>query len=146
MRVVESSNSRSRLVWNSRAVSAIFVEFHVLSSNLNLLKFFLKVVESFSLVWPEVMIVDECWRKLMRAKSNPCLARAWDLCTEIAWDLINVFFFVRCLRGRYTLCTRWRYNSYPNRITMTLVCELWLPCWDMLVKRREQILKCLTKR
>ena len=54
MRVVESSNSHSRLAWNSHALSATLVR----------LNFFLESRREFSLVWPEVMIVDESWRKL----------------------------------------------------------------------------------
>ena len=75
IRVDEISNSRSRLAWNSHALSATLMhsqqlscalgDSHALSSNLNLLKFFLRVVESFfSFGQRSVMIVAESWRKL----------------------------------------------------------------------------------
>ena len=51
------------------------------SSNLNLLKFFLGVVESFLSFGPRLMIVDESWRKFSWAliNSHPHLARAFNI-------------------------------------------------------------------
>ena len=56
-----SSNYHSRLAWKSHALSATLTASYALSSHL--------IHESrreFSLVWPEVTIVDESWRKLSR--------------------------------------------------------------------------------
>ena len=63
-RVVESLNSHSRLAWNSHALSATLIDSHALSSNLNLLKLFLRVVESFLSLGSRLIIVDESWIKL----------------------------------------------------------------------------------
>ena len=53
MRVVETFQTLT-LVWPETLVRF----------NLNRLKFFLRVVENISLVWPRLMIVNESWRKL----------------------------------------------------------------------------------
>ena len=60
----ESSNSHSRLAWTlmcSHRLSSTLVDSRALSSNLNLLKFFMRVVESFPSFGPRFMIVDESW-------------------------------------------------------------------------------------
>ncbi len=50
--------------------------FHALSSTFNVFKCFIRV-DKFSLVWPELVIVDESWRAaLMKVNSHPRLARA----------------------------------------------------------------------
>ena len=68
-RAIQSSNSRSRLAWNSYALSAILIRS---SSNLNLLKFFLRVVHNSRSLWPEVMIVvnESLEKTLMRTNSQ----------------------------------------------------------------------------
>ena len=47
MRVDESRNSRSRLARNSHPLSDTLIDSRELSTNLNLLKFFMRVGESF---------------------------------------------------------------------------------------------------
>ena len=68
----------SRLTWNSHVLSATLTDSRALSSNLNLLNFFLESRWEFSLIWPGLAIVAESWRKLLweptLSNSHPHLA------------------------------------------------------------------------
>ena len=61
MRVDESSNSRSHLAWNSHTLASTLMSSHWLWTSSN---FSSDSQWEFSLIWPELMIVHESWRKL----------------------------------------------------------------------------------
>jgi len=74
MRVDESSNSRSRLAWNSHALSSTLMRSRQLWTCSNFSWESMRVWRTLVLVWPELMIVDESWRKL-----------SWELTLILVW-------------------------------------------------------------
>ena len=86
-RVVECSKSHSRLAWNSYVLSTTLVKFEPA-------QIVLESRRGISLVWPEVMIVDESWRKLSweptLISSHPRLAQALFNCGKIDFSFIFV--------------------------------------------------------